>query len=64
MWEGWIGTLEPEWFDWVYMIVLTVCAGLLLLTTWGYFRVWRRLRRGLQALDLHPSASPSRGFLP
>lgn len=50
----WIGTLEPSWFDRFYLTLVTTCAGLLLLTTWAYFRVWRRLRRGLQALDLHP----------
>jgi hypothetical protein len=50
----WIGSLEWRGFDRVILVLLTVCAILLLSTGWAYLRVWRRLRRGLEALDLHP----------
>ena len=33
---------------------MTLCAALLLLTAWAFLRVWQRLRRVLEALNLEP----------
>jgi hypothetical protein len=50
----WIGSLEGAGFDRLFLILLTGCAIAIFLTALGFLRVWRRLRRIMEALDLEP----------
>ncbi len=50
----WFSSLEGPVYRILFLSLFTLCAGLLAAAVWQYLELWRRFRRFLQALNLHP----------